>query len=132
LTHAHPDHLGGNTDGLGNSVYPNARHVLQRAEWDDWTSGAAMQSAINAQFIAFARHNLDSLGERLTLIEGETEIVPGIYAIATPGHTPGHMAVAIVSGDEQLLYISDAALHPIHLEHPDWHPGYDLEPAEAV
>ena len=40
---------------------------------------------------------------------------------AAPGHTPGYMALAIFSGGEQLLCISDVALHPIHLEQPDWY-----------
>jgi glyoxylase-like metal-dependent hydrolase (beta-lactamase superfamily II) len=30
LTHGHPDHLGGNTDGAGNVVFRNARHVISR------------------------------------------------------------------------------------------------------
>ena len=42
------------------------------------------------------------------------------------------MAVAVVSGEDELLYISDAALHPIHLEQPDWSPLYDLEPEQAL
>lgn len=51
---------------------------------------------------------------------------------SAPGHTPGHMAVVVSSGREELLYISDAALHPIHLEQPDWYPVYDLDPARAM
>ncbi len=60
------------------------------------------------------------------------EIVPGIRMLPTPGHTPGHMAVVVSSGQEELLYISDAALHPIHLEQPAWYPAYDLDPDQAL
>ncbi len=57
----------------------------------------------------------------MTIVDHETEIVPGIQAIAAPGYTPGHMALTIFSGGEQLLCISNVALHPIHLEQPDWY-----------
>ena len=36
------------------------------------------------------------------------------------------------SGDEQLLYIGDYVLHPLHLEHPDWLPVYDILPEKAA
>jgi glyoxylase-like metal-dependent hydrolase (beta-lactamase superfamily II) len=55
-----------------------------------------------------------------------------VRILATPGHTEGHIAVAVESGGERLLYISDAALHPIHLEHPDWHPVFDRDPELAA
>jgi glyoxylase-like metal-dependent hydrolase (beta-lactamase superfamily II) len=58
--------------------------------------------------------------------------VPGIRTIPAAGHTPGHMAVAISSGDEQLLLIADAALHPIHLEQPDWYSVFDLAPEQVL
>jgi glyoxylase-like metal-dependent hydrolase (beta-lactamase superfamily II) len=58
--------------------------------------------------------------------------VPGIRALHAPGHTPGHMALAIQSAGAELLYISDAALHPLHLEHPDWGMSFDLDRAQAL
>ena len=48
-----------------------------------------------------------------------------------PGHTPGHMAVAVASSGEKLLYISDAALHAIHLEQPGWYAAVDVAPKQA-
>ena len=72
------------------------------------------------------------LRDQLNLLDRETEVVPGIQAIAAAGHTTGHLALAIASGGEELLYVSDAALHPIHLEHPDWYPTWDLEPEWAL
>jgi glyoxylase-like metal-dependent hydrolase (beta-lactamase superfamily II) len=82
--------------------------------------------------LALARKNLPPIQGQLDLVERETEILSGIQAIAAPGHTPGHMALAISSGSEQLLYISDAALYPIHLEQPDWYPAFDLAPEQAM
>ncbi len=79
----------------------------------------------------WARRNLPPIRDQLELVHHETEIVPGIRVIPAPGHTPGHMAVEITSDSDRLLCISDAVIHPIHLEHPDWYPG-DLVPKQAL
>jgi glyoxylase-like metal-dependent hydrolase (beta-lactamase superfamily II) len=76
--------------------------------------------------------DLSGLGDRVELLDSEAEIVPGIEAIDAAGHTPGHLALSILSGSDELLYVSDAALHPIHLEHPEWHPVWDFEPSQAI
>ena len=63
---------------------------------------------------------------------GEVEIVPGVRAIPAPGHTPGHLAVLLASEGQQLLNLGDAAVHPLHLEHPEWENGFDLAAGRAV
>jgi glyoxylase-like metal-dependent hydrolase (beta-lactamase superfamily II) len=68
----------------------------------------------------------------MNLLEGESEIVPGIRVIPAPGHTPGHMVVSVSSGDEQLLYIGDTVVHPLQMEHPDWTLIYDILPEETI
>jgi len=135
LTHGHPDHLGGNTDAEGKPAFLNARYVIWKEEWDFWTSEQAEQRLdehVREILIRFARKNLPPLQGKIDLLDRETEIVPGIRAIAAPGHTPGHMALEISSGGEQLLCISDAALHPIHLEQPEWYAAVDFAPEQAL
>jgi glyoxylase-like metal-dependent hydrolase (beta-lactamase superfamily II) len=78
-----------------------------------------------------ARRNLDPLKERLTPVEDSSEVVPGVHVIATFGHTPGHIALSVASGGEQLLHVSDAVLHPLHLEHPEWIPVFDMLTEQA-
>jgi glyoxylase-like metal-dependent hydrolase (beta-lactamase superfamily II) len=69
----------------------------------------------------------------VNLVQGETEIVPGVRVIPAPGHTPGHMVVHVSSGDEHLLYAGDTATHPLHLEYfPDLVGIYDVLPEERV
>ena len=80
----------------------------------------------------YANRHLPPIRDRLTLIETETEIVPGIHAIAAPGHTPGHMALSIVSDGEQLLNIVDTVIHPIHMEQPTWTAAVDLLPEKTI
>jgi glyoxylase-like metal-dependent hydrolase (beta-lactamase superfamily II) len=130
ITHAHPDHVGGALDDAGNLIFANARYFIGQAEWDYWMSEAAFGSAI--PMAALVQRNLAPLRERITLFDDGYEIVPGIRAVATPGHTAGHMALSITSGGEELLHVSDVVLFPLHLEHPDWLPVFDLSPAEAA
>jgi len=135
LTHGHPDHIGGNTDAEGKPAFPKARHVMWKDEWDFWTSEQAelkLDEHGREVLLKFARNNLPPIQGQLDLVDHEAEIVPGIHAVAAPGHTPGHMALAISSGGEQLLCVSDAVLHPIHLEQPGWHAVVDFAPHEVV
>jgi glyoxylase-like metal-dependent hydrolase (beta-lactamase superfamily II) len=135
LTHGHPDHIGGNTDVEGKPAFPNARYFMRKDEWDFWTSGEAalkLDEHVKEVLLGFAHKNLPPIQDRIDLVDHETEIVLGVRAVAAPGHTPGHMALAISSVGEQLLCISDAVLHPIHLEHPEWCAVVDSSPEQVV
>ena len=135
LTHGHPDHIGGNTDSDGRPAFPNARYLMWRDEWDFWTSGEAeskLDEHVREVLVGFAHRNLPPIQGQLDLVDREAEIMPGVRVIAAPGHTPGHMALAIRSGGEELLCVSDMVLHPIHLEQPEWHAAVDLDPRQVV
>jgi glyoxylase-like metal-dependent hydrolase (beta-lactamase superfamily II) len=135
LTHGHPDHIGGNTDSEGKPVFPNARFVMWKNEWDFWTSDLAelkVDEHAKDLLRTFARNNLPPIRGQLNLVEHEKEIVPGISALTAFGHTPGHMALVISSEGEQLLCLSDVVLHPIHVEHPEWHAVVDFAPQQVV
>jgi glyoxylase-like metal-dependent hydrolase (beta-lactamase superfamily II) len=135
LTHGHPDHIGGNTDSEGRLVFPNARYVMWKDEWDFWNSEEATQKLDEQSrevLVGYARKNLPPIQSQLTLIDHEADILPGIKAIYAPGHTPGHMALAVSSGGEQLLCISDTVLHPIHLEQPEWFAVVDQNPQQVI
>lgn len=108
---------------------------MWKDEWDFWTSDIAelkVDEHAKELLRAFADDNLPPIHGQLDLVGHEKEIVPGISALAAFGHTPGHMALAISSQGEQLLCISDAVLHPIHVEHPDWHAVVDFAPQQVV
>jgi glyoxylase-like metal-dependent hydrolase (beta-lactamase superfamily II) len=131
VTHAHPDHVGGTLDADGALTFPNARYFVAAAEWDFWFSDAAAGRAA-ASMVDAARRNLAALRGRVTLVDEDAAIVPGIAAIAAPGHTPGHLALEIASGAERLYHVADAVLTPHHLAHPAWRPVFDLDAAGAA
>jgi glyoxylase-like metal-dependent hydrolase (beta-lactamase superfamily II) len=134
LTHAHPDHIGGNTQAGGTVTFPGARFVMWKEEWQFWTSGAAaatLEEHMRPLLMRVAGQNLPPIQSQLELVDYDREVFPGVSAVAAPGHTPGHMALAISSGVGQLLVIGDAALHPVHVERPDWHAVFDCAPAQA-
>jgi glyoxylase-like metal-dependent hydrolase (beta-lactamase superfamily II) len=129
-THAHRDHLGGNTDSAGNPVFPNARYIMWKDEWDYWNADktkTSFQGTGREGALELTLKNLAPLRGRVELIEDEGEIMPGISAVRAPGHTPGHMALLISSGGKDLLCLADTVHHTIHLEHPDWATAIDFD-----
>ena len=135
LTHGHPDHIAGNTDAEGKLTFPNAQYVMWKDEWDFWTSEQLEQRLdehVREVLLRFARANLPPIQAKIDLFDREKEIVPGIRAVAAPGHTPGHMTLDISSEGAQLLCIADLVLHPLHLEHPEWNAVFDFFPEQTV
>jgi glyoxylase-like metal-dependent hydrolase (beta-lactamase superfamily II) len=131
LTHAHPDHICGNIDASGQPIYPSARFVIWQSEWDFWTSPEQLARAPQV-FADVVRQQLTPLREVLTTLTQEAEVAPGVTVVPAPGHTPGHTIVIVYSGREQLHYISDTVLHPIHLEEPTWETLYDMDRVRAA
>jgi glyoxylase-like metal-dependent hydrolase (beta-lactamase superfamily II) len=79
-----------------------------------------------------AQRNLPPIRGQVELVEREEEIVPGLRVISAPGYTAGHVALSISSEGESLLCVSDAFLHPIHVERPDWYAVVDFDPVQVA
>lgn len=129
LSHAHPDHLG------AVSAFPEADIVMHGEEWRFWTSNPALPrlpDAFRNTLLQMICPILDSVQERVWLVESDTEIVPGLRLIEAPGHTPGHMAVFLESCGKHLMYTGDAMLHPLHVENPQWSAMVDVLPDLAM
>src|SRR5207302_3379141 len=75
---------------------------------------------------------LTPVRDRLEWLAGEAEIAPGIEAIDAPGHTPGHLAIAISSGAESLLFAGDVLIMPDQVVHPDWTSIFDLDAQQLI
>lgn len=137
LTHAHPDHIGGNLDSNGSLIYPAARYFMSKDEWDFWTNEPDLSSLrcddhVRHLLRQYAADMLPPIRARLELVGDGAEIVPGVRVVAAPGHTPGHLALEISSQGETLIDAVDAVLHRILIEHLDWYSGVDLNPEKAL
>lgn len=115
ISHAHPDHVGGLLTGEGALAFPNAAIHLSAPEWE------AMKSQAGAADLVAA------IAPKVASFQPGAEIVPGVVtAVAVEGHTPGHTAYEIASGDERLLYIGDSAHHyVISVQRPEWTVQFD-------
>ena len=131
ITHAHPDHVGGALDAEGEPVFAKADFFMCKVEWDFWFSDEAAVRP-GEWFAEHARRNLAPLKQRMVLLEREEEVLPGVSVLFAPGHTPGHMAVSFASDGQRLLCAGDTVLLPLHLEHPDWLPAFDVLPGPAA
>jgi glyoxylase-like metal-dependent hydrolase (beta-lactamase superfamily II) len=133
FTHAHPDHVFGIADAAGASVFPNARYAVAAADFDFWTAEAnlALPEPLRS-FVAGTRALFLPRQARFTRLAGTEEIVPGIRALPTPGHTPGHLAFHLESEGQRLLVAGDIANHHVlALARPDWPFAFDADPALA-
>jgi glyoxylase-like metal-dependent hydrolase (beta-lactamase superfamily II) len=133
-THLHIDHVGWNTvdrpDGSREVFFPNARFVVQQAEWDFWMTAERMAEPGNAHLVECVEP-LTNTG-RIDFRTGESAFDENLTFIATPGHTPGHVAVGIYSAGERAIIIGDASHHPVQLDHPDWSPAFDVDPVQSA
>lgn len=139
ITHAHPDHIGGIVAPNGQLTFANARYYISAAEWQFWMAPTIDLSALmipdpfKQGIIAAARKHLGAIASQVNPFQPNQEIVPGIVAIAAPGHTPGQSALRITSGNSQLVVAADVFFNEaFDLEHPDWQTGFDLNPQQAA
>ncbi len=130
FTHAHPDHLWGLLDDFDDLVFPEAQYMIGRAERDYWLDPATPDTIGEARlaFAAGAIRYLGAIEDRLTTFEDGEEILPGIAARATFGHTPGHMAFELRGGSESVMVLGDCIGNAhVAFERPGWVSGSDQD-----
>jgi glyoxylase-like metal-dependent hydrolase (beta-lactamase superfamily II) len=136
-THLHFDHAGGNTTmdpDLENDprrhirmTFPNATYVVQRGELE---FARHTNERTRASYLP---HNFEPIAaaDRWQLLDGDTEVLPGLRVRLTPGHVPFHQAVVIQSGGETAVFVGDLIPTSAHLPLA-WIMGYDLEPLRTL
>ncbi|MFC4166268.1 MBL fold metallo-hydrolase [Teichococcus aestuarii] len=130
LSHAHCDHCWGLVDAAGNRVFPNAQVALSEADLRYWTDDSNKRGpAFMTSFIDGAKKNLSAYRDRMVMVKDGAEVVPGITAISTPGHTVGHTCYTIESDGQSMVYTGDLAHHHILLlQRPLWEFSFDTDP----
>lgn len=135
FTHAHPDHIWGVLDDFDDPLFYEAEHMIGKAEWDYWYDPATVDSidSSRATFAVGAKRRLEALEDAITFFGDGDEVLPGIMAHGTYGHTPGHMAFELRSGSESVMVVGDAiGNHHVAFARPDWHSGSDQDQPTAA
>lgn len=135
FTHAHPDHIWGVLDDFGDPMFPEATCLMGRGEWDYWWNPETVNTigAARAAFAVGARRRLEAIEDRTSLFDDGAEILPGIVAVSTPGHTPGHMSFEVRRGSQAAMVLGDAiGNHHVAFRHPAWPSGSDQDAAQAA
>lgn len=134
FTHGHPDHLWGAVDEFDEMALPGAAFYVAAGEWDFWNADNATRSLPpeRAGFVTGARRRFAAIKERVKMIKPGDEIVSGLQVVGTPGHTQGHVSLALAGGDG-LIVGGDTLTHPlISFVHPEWRPVADHVPEQAA
>lgn len=130
FSHLHFDHVGGatrwNDRGRPVLMFPNARHVVGRIEWEDAAGGAA---EVQTAYMPWQIEPLRQSG-RVELVDDNAEIVPGLRARISGGHTRGHLVLQLQSNGNAAVYLSDLCPSTLHLRRM-WHTAYDVFPLET-
>jgi glyoxylase-like metal-dependent hydrolase (beta-lactamase superfamily II) len=139
-SHGHLDHIGGLVKKSGALAFPKAQFVFVDTEWNYWT-GSRYESEVNSSpmpdpfkkaTIGAARENLPPVADRSRFVKQGGEITGGVHYVAAAGHSPSHASILFASGKDQFLHMGDIAHNPVtSLQHPDWTPVFDYEPAQA-
>jgi glyoxylase-like metal-dependent hydrolase (beta-lactamase superfamily II) len=131
LTHLHFDHCGAaavrNADGAVVPAFPNARHIIQRAEWEEALNPSA---ATDTSYDQSLLRPLDEAG-LVELVDGETDVVPGVRTEPVTGHTPSHQVVRIESGGRVLVFVGDLIPSSHHVR-THYNAAYDMHTAENL
>jgi len=135
ISHFHPDHIFGLMHRDSNlPVYPDAELIVSRTEYEWWTAPGRVEKLPEARKALGKRINVVFPGwKNFTFIDEEKDVAPGVRLIQAPGHTPGHSAFLVSSGNEQLMISNDVAYVPALLApHPEWQGAYDQDGPTAV
>lgn len=137
ISHFHPDHINGLVTPDGAPAYPKAQVSVPEREWAFWMDDGQMSRAPDSLKNGFqnVRRVFGALGGSVDRYAWDKEVAPGLTAVGTPGHTPGHTSFQLVSGNDVLFIQSDITNLPaLFVRNPGWHAAFDMDPvaAEAV
>jgi glyoxylase-like metal-dependent hydrolase (beta-lactamase superfamily II) len=136
ISHMHGDHILGLKTPDGALAFPNAEIKVPAVDWTYWMSDENMSKApegFQKASFGFNRKIFSNLADKVTRFDWGKEVAPGITAVDSSGHTPGHTAFVIASGSGRLFFQGDVCNVPdLFLRNPEWQVMFDSEPEQAV
>lgn len=136
ISHYHGDHVNGLLRADNSLTYPNAEILVPAVEHKFWMDDGEMSRAPKGRMEGLFKNNRRVFSgevlKHLRTYEWDTEVVPGITAVGTPGHTPGHTSHVVASGSSKVFVQADVTHVPyLFARHPGWHAFYDQDGAMA-
>lgn len=130
-THLHVDHVGWNTrleNGRWVPTFPNARYVFAKQEFDHWSAQNA-----KAEIPPFADSVLPVVeAKRHEFVGNDHQIGDHVRILPTPGHTPGHVAIAMGRGKDDAVFSGDLMHSPLQTLYPELSIKFDVDQAAAA
>ncbi len=130
-THAHIDHIGGIVTKEGKLNFPNAQIYMTQIDFDFWTDEKRLGTPAEGSAVA-ARKNLLPHRDRVVFYKHGQDVIPGVQALHTPGHTLGHSSFVINAGGKSLFLTGDTVHHNILIENPKMEVGFDTDAKMGV
>jgi glyoxylase-like metal-dependent hydrolase (beta-lactamase superfamily II) len=131
ISHFHGDHINGLVGPENKPAFPNAEVLVPDVEWKFWAdeSNTSKLPEVARGQMGNVKRVFGVLGNKVTHYQAGKELVPGITAIASPGHTPGHVSHVVASGNAKVLVQADitAGATSVFLRNPGWHFVFDTD-----
>jgi glyoxylase-like metal-dependent hydrolase (beta-lactamase superfamily II) len=136
ISHFHGDHINGLLNADNTLAFPNAEVMVPAVEWkyfmDDGEMSRAPEGRMQTVFKNARRVLETGLKRKATPYEWGKEVVPGLLAVETIGHTPGHTSYVLSSGSDKVFIQSDVTNHPaLFVVNPGWRAFFDQDAAQA-
>jgi glyoxylase-like metal-dependent hydrolase (beta-lactamase superfamily II) len=125
FTHLHVDHVGWATTA-GALFFPRAHYVVAGDDWRFFSDRAESRDVFEEKLVPLAEQGVVEL-----IDPRPTPVAPGVVALPTPGHTPGHMSVRVTGTKRKLVILGDVAVHPAQVEDPALAYTFDVDAARA-
>jgi glyoxylase-like metal-dependent hydrolase (beta-lactamase superfamily II) len=132
ISHFHTDHVNGLLNADGTPAFPNAEVLVPAVEWKFWMDDGEMSRAPAGRMAGLFKNNRNifeaGLKKKVTPYEWGKEVAPGLLAVESIGHTPGHTSYVLSSGSGKVFIQSDVTNNPNPFAtHPGWHAFFDQD-----
>src|ERR1700737_607221 len=132
ISHFHGDHVNGLLAADGTPAFPNAEVLVPATEWKFWMDDGEMSRAPGGRMQGLFKNNRNifdaGLKKKVTPYEWGKEVAPGLLAVETAGHTPGHTSYVLSSGSGKVFIQSDVTNNPTPFaSNPGWHAFFDQD-----
>src|SRR3977135_2613014 len=132
ISHFHGDHVNGLLTADGTPAFPNAEVLVPATEWKFWMDDGEMSRASGGRMQGLFKNNRNifdaGLKKKVTPDDWGKEVAPGLLAVETIGHTPGHTSYVLSSGNGKVFVQSDVTNNPaLFVTNPGWHAFFDQD-----